>query len=77
MVAESWQYHPFGFLILGLFLCAALMSLMPAFRKQLTSYIDSRPEFFGRIYAGFVVAFVGFGIARALLHLADRSLNPY
>ena len=70
MVVESWQYHPFGFLILGIFVCAAAMSLMPDFRKKLASQIDSRPKLFGGIYAAFVAAFVGFGIARALLALA-------
>jgi len=76
MVLESWQYHPFGFLILGFFVCAAAMSLMPAFRKKLTSHIDSRPKLFGRIYAGFVAAFVGFGIARALLQLGAHCSRP-
>jgi len=76
MVVESWQYHPFGFVILGIFVCAAAMSLMPAFRKKLTSHIASHPKLFGRIYAGFVAAFVGFGIARALLQLAAHYSRP-
>jgi hypothetical protein len=80
MVVESWQYHPFGFLILAIFVSAAAMSLMPALRRKLTRHIDSRPKLFGRIYAGFVAAFVGFGIARALLQLAahySRSLSLF
>jgi hypothetical protein len=76
MIIESWQYHPFGLLILGLFVCAAALSLMPAIRKKLTNHIDSHPKLFGRIYAGFVAAFVAFGIARALLQLATHWSPP-
>jgi hypothetical protein len=76
MAVECWQYHPFGFLLLALFICVAAISLMPALRKNLTNYIDSRPKLFGTIYAGFVAAFVGFGILRALLHLAALCFTP-
>src|SRR5262245_20347391 len=72
MFAESWQFHPFGILILGFFICAAVMSMAPVLRKALARYIDSRPEGFGRIYGGFVTAFVVFGIVRVLLHLDAR-----
>lgn len=64
---ESWHYHPLGLFILGLFLFTAgqsLLSQQP--RERLRQFIETRPVWFYRAYVGFVVVFVGFGLARAL-----------
>ena len=71
MFLESWHYHPLGLVILGLFLFTAVQSLLPkACRHNLAGYMQSRAPAFNALYVVFVVAFVGYGATRALLHLA-------
>lgn len=66
----SLQYHPMGLLILGLFLFTAAQSLLPAVvRRRLAGFVEARARLFNAIYRAFVVVFVGFGVARALVHL--------
>jgi hypothetical protein len=65
---DSWGYHPMGAIILALFVAVALVSLLPARpRERLAGFIRARNRFFDRLYVGFVVVFLGFGILRALL----------
>jgi hypothetical protein len=75
MFVESWHYHPFGILILFLFILTAAVSLIPVLRKALIQYIETRAYGFKRIHFGFVIAFVGFGAVRVMFHLREiRSL---
>lgn len=70
LFAASWQYHPMGLLILGLFLFTAAQSLLPAvIRRRLAGFVEARARLFNTLYLAFVAVFVGFGIARALVHL--------
>lgn len=76
MFQESYAYHPMGFPILALFLAVAFQSLLPAaWRQRLTSRMESRPVLWNGAYMIFVAAFVSFGAARALLHLAGTLLS--
>jgi len=69
MFLESWHYHPMGLFVLALFLFTAGQSLLPkALRDRLVGLMQSRAVFFNSFYLAFVVAFVGFGVVRALLH---------
>ena len=74
MFVESWQYHPMGWLILGLFLTIATASLLPAhYRLRVESYLQLRAFAFNAIYLAFVVTFVGFGLLRGLWQLGDTT----
>ncbi|MEY4384750.1 MAG: hypothetical protein RLY20_33 [Verrucomicrobiota bacterium] len=69
MFSESWNYHPFGMFILALFLFTAAQSLFPkSKREQLAQFMESHAQFFNRFYASFVIAFIGFGVLRALTY---------
>ena len=66
--AESWHYHPFGLFILGLFFLTVTLHLLPrSVREGFKKKVDARPRLFQCGYVLFVVAFLGFGIGRALL----------
>jgi hypothetical protein len=72
MFAESFSYHPFGLLVLALFLFTAVASLMPSARQRLAATMEARPVLFNGLYLAFVIAFVGFGGARALVELTQH-----
>lgn len=72
MFADSLSYHPFGLFILALFLFTALLSIFRPARQRVAAYMESRPLLFNGLYAAFVIAFVGFGTARALLEIVHR-----
>jgi len=68
MFLESWQYHPMGLLILGLFATVAVVSLLPrSWQERLMRHMESRAVVFNALYLMFVVTFISFGAARALL----------
>jgi len=70
MFVESWNYHPFGVLLLGLLLIISATSLLDAKRRQsLASYMQSHAASFNALYFSLTLAFILFGICRALLHL--------
>ena len=74
MFSESWRYHPFGLLILALFVGAALASLFPADRQaRLGHWIESRAVWFNAFYLAVVLAFLGYGLARLLLQLTQAA----
>ena len=75
MFAESWHYHPMGLLILGFFVAVAAASLVPGLRNYFTAFIESRSRLFTLVYVGFVVAFVGFGLVRALVMFATQTAS--
>jgi hypothetical protein len=68
---ESWHFHPFGLLILGLFLAVAAASLVrgPA-RERLHASLDAHHRLLDAAFLGFVIAFAAFGVLRAVLQLA-------
>ena len=71
MLVESWQYHPMGWFVLGLFAFTAAQSLFPRhWRAAVRRYIEARALLFNGIYLIFVSAFVSFGLIRALVAIA-------
>jgi|SRR5215469_8465352 len=72
MFAESFSYHPFGLFILALFLFTAVTSLLPSARRRVAFWMEANPTLFNGLYVGFVVAFVGFGIARAMVEFLHQ-----
>jgi len=65
---ESWQYHPMGMLILGLFAFTAFQSLLPRrMRQAIASGMQSRVVLCNGVYVAFVAAFVLFGTVRAIM----------
>ena len=67
MFAESWHYHPMGFLVLAMFVTIAAASVMQGLRNYLISLIESKARLFNVLYLGFVVTFVVFGLLRAMV----------
>jgi hypothetical protein len=75
MWLDSFQYHPMGLLILGLFVFTAGQSLLPRTQREgIVRFMQSRATFFNVLYLAFVVTFVGFGAVRALHHLVVTRL---
>jgi hypothetical protein len=67
---ESWQFHPFGLVILAMFLLVALVSLSPeAQRSQLSDALERRARFVRALFVVFVSAFCSYGLLRALLQI--------
>jgi len=68
--AESWYYHPMGWLVLGLFVVIAVQSVLPPHRRgTMMRFVEARALWFNSSYLIFVSAFVVFGLIRALMHL--------
>jgi hypothetical protein len=71
MFHESWQYHPFGLLVLTIFATAAITSLFPKrWRSGIAGFMQAHAQIFNGLYLAFVIAFVLFGIVRAIVHVA-------
>jgi hypothetical protein len=76
MFAESWNYHPMGLFVLGLFLLTAAQSLCTnTFRDRLAGFMQARARVFNGLYLAFIVTFVSFGLIRALLHFGGVWMN--
>jgi len=67
MFTESWHYHPFGFLVLALFVTITAASLLPRLRNYLICLIESNSRMSNILYLGFVISFVAFGLVRSLV----------
>ena len=68
MFAESWQYHPLGLFILALFIATAIRSLLPSkWQERIRSWMESHALVCNSLYLAFVVTFLAFGTARALI----------
>jgi hypothetical protein len=69
LFAESFQNHPMGLLILGLFIFTALQSVTPRIiRARLLEQMRAHAAVVNGSYLAFVGAFLLFGIVRALVH---------
>ena len=78
MFVESWNYHPMGLLVLALFVMTAAQSLFPGqVRLKLIQFIHAHAMVFNTAYLVFVIAFVGFGAARALVHLGAAWIDRW
>jgi hypothetical protein len=73
MFTESWSHHPFGLFVLGLFLFTAIQSLLPqTARNRIVRFLQTHAPCFNGFYFSFVIAFVGFGAGRAVLHFSQN-----
>lgn len=71
MLQESWAYHPFGIFLLGFFgLCAGISLLPITQRRRLANFIDLYARASNAVYITLVVAFITFGVGRAVFQLA-------
>ena len=71
MLAEAWDYHPFGPVFLLAFAGIALVSVLPPVTQgRLAAWIARHPHPSLTIYVALVAGFEGFGAVRALLHVA-------
>jgi hypothetical protein len=61
--------------ILALFLFTAFASLSSPTRRRLAAFMETRPALFNGLYLAFVIAFVGFGLCRALVELVQHTLT--
>ena len=78
MFVESWNYHPMGLLVLALFAMTAAQSIFPRqVRLKLINFIHAHALVFNTAYLAFVIAFVGFGAARALLELGAAWISRW
>ncbi len=67
---ESWQFHPFGLVILALFVAVAAASLLPdPARRRLQASVDAHHRVLNAASVGFIIAFATFGVLRAVLQL--------
>jgi hypothetical protein len=73
MFAESLACHPFGLLILGLFLFTAALSLFPAARRCVAAFVEARPVLFNGLYLAFITGFVAFGAIRAFIEIIQHA----
>ncbi len=70
MLGASWEYHPFGLLFLAVFAAIALVSLLPAARRQtLTDFVDRHHRAFSAAYLTLVVSFLAYGAVRAMISI--------
>lgn len=76
MPFDSWRYHPMGALVLVLFVVTAAQSILPeGLKSALKRFIQSRARWFNGLYLAFVIAFVGFGAARALVYIGAACIR--
>lgn len=69
-VQRSWDYHPFGFPFLTLFMILAAISLVSEDRRsKLAILLDRFPQWSNSVYAAFVGSFLTYGLGRLVVHL--------
>ncbi|UCD75319.1 MAG: DUF2752 domain-containing protein [Phycisphaerales bacterium] len=67
---QSWQYHPFGILLLAFFCLAAAISLLPPRRKvRLARFIQRHGRPASVLHIALITAFIVFGVLRAVVHV--------
>ena len=72
---ESWMFHPFGPLLLAMFIVVAVVSLLPEQRRAgLVLAMESRARLLRVVFIVLVAAFCGYGFLRALLQLSGFCL---
>ena len=77
LLTESFGYHPFGILLLGLALLVAITGLLPRRRRAAVhTALDRHRGRTWAVYAVFVAAFLTFGVGRAAFVLAAHGAWP-
>ncbi len=70
MLAQSWQYHPFGIPILLLFGFTVLLSLLPASgRRRFAMNVIRHHQPVNVIYLAFIATFTAYGLVRSILYV--------
>ena len=65
----AYDYHPFGYLLLPLFLLAATTLFLPAsYRARLEDLVRSRQARLRRIYLTLIYGFITFGAVRIAVY---------
>jgi len=71
--ARGYDYHPFGFVLLPLFMMAAATLFLPAsFRSRLENLVRSRQTQLRHIYLAFIYGFIAFGAVRIAVYAVQR-----
>jgi len=71
LFSEAWSYHPFGLILAPVLLTIAIVGILPrGMRDRIAAAIARSPMWTDVAYVLLVVSFVGFGLYRALAHLA-------
>lgn len=66
-LAAAWDYHPFGPILVGLCALIGVVGILPRrVRKRLATFMSHHARGFNLGCAALVVAFLGYGVARAL-----------
>ncbi len=67
--ARGYEYHPFGFVLLPIFLLAAFTLFLPSSRRsQLEDFMRSRQSRLRLVYLTFIYGFIAFGVIRTALY---------
>jgi hypothetical protein len=67
--ARGYDYHPFGYVLLPLFLIAAATVFLPAsFRLRLENVVRSRQAQLRHVYLTFIYGFIAFGAVRIAVY---------
>jgi hypothetical protein len=67
--ARAYEYHPFGYVLLPIFLLAASTLFLPANRRsQLEHFVRSRQLRLRLVYLTFIYGFITFGAVRTALY---------
>ena len=74
--AAAFDYHPFAFIVLPLFLMLAAHNFFPLpVRQRLQAFCGRHDGMIRRGYHGFVYTFVAFGVLRALAYAVAGGLR--
>lgn len=67
--ARGYEYHPFGYILLAIFLVAAFTLFLPASRRsQIEDFMRSRQSRLKLVYLTLIYGFITFGTIRAALY---------
>jgi uncharacterized protein DUF2752 len=67
--ARGYDYHPFGYVLLPLFIMAAFTLFIPSvYRSKLENLVRSRQSQLRRVYLTFIYGFIAFGSVRIVVY---------
>ena len=67
--SRGYDYHPFGYVLLPLFVMAALTVFLPAsFRSHLEDFVRSRQSRLRHVYLTLIYGFIAFGAVRIAVY---------
>ena len=73
MLAQAWDYHPFGPTFLLAFTAIVFVSVLSlSGQRRPAAWIAQHPHPLRAIYAILIASFLVYGAGRALMHIAHR-----